>query len=110
MASTELDHRLNYARQLNIRFLGPVQPNRWPETHTLHFSNIQKAGRYTYEDFVDEITNDTMAISHGDATRNHADRLCALAETCYNEHRLEAGWRMRVENKILHRFTIEVAW
>jgi hypothetical protein len=111
MASTKLDRRLNYARQLNIRFLGPAQSTRWPETHTLHFSNIQKAGRCTYDAFVEEITNDTT----GDkpwrhATRNHADRLCLLAETCYRERRQEAGWRMGVENEILHRFTIEVAW
>lgn len=111
MAPTELNRRLNYARQLNIHFLGFVQSTKWPETHTSHFSKIQEAGLCTYDAFVKKITNDRAGDKPwNNATRAHADRLYSLAETCYRERRNEAGWRMGVENEILHRFTIEVAW
>ena len=36
--------------------------------------------------------------------------LCQRAERLFSQERNEAGWRFGLENHILGRFSVEVAW
>lgn len=110
MKPKELSLRQNYADQLHIKFLGPVQPSRWPETYTRLFSDVQKLGCREYDDFVESITIDSLGKPWRNSTKSRADRLASKAEMCFREDKDERGWRMSIEHEVLHRFTLEVAW
>lgn len=110
MDSTEYANRWNLAKHLHINFLGPVQPNGWPSIHERLFSDVQKLGRRGFDEFMESITIDTLEKPWRNATRNRAVRLSKLAEECFWGRRNESTWRFTIENEIMHRFSVEVAW
>ncbi|KXG51272.1 uncharacterized protein PGRI_095330 [Penicillium griseofulvum] len=109
MNSTEYSLRLKWADRLGIQFLGPVEPDNWPQTYRRLFADIQKLGRHEYNSFVEDISIDSIEKPWRNSTRNRADRLSQLADNAWRERRNESGWRFAVENEIMHRFSVEVA-
>lgn len=110
MNQAEKARRSNLIRQNNIFFRGPVQPDNWPATHGRLFSDVQKLGRRDYESFVESISIDSIEKPWRSVTKTRAKRLSHLANKAFAEHKEESSWRANVENDVLHRFTVEVAW
>lgn len=110
MDPIEYANRWHLAKHLHINFLGPVQPNGWTSAHERLFSDVQKLGRRGFDEFVESITIDTLEKPWRNAIRNRAVRLSKLAEECMRGQRNESTWRFTIENEIMHRFSVEVAW
>ncbi|OQD90679.1 hypothetical protein PENANT_c001G02842 [Penicillium antarcticum] len=109
MDHAEYANRWNLAKELHIKFLGPVQPSQWPSTHERLFSDVQKLGKRTFHWFTESITIDTLEKPWRNAIRNRAMRLSKLAEESKRIRRNEDSWRFTIENEVMHRFTVEVA-
>ncbi|KAJ6100060.1 hypothetical protein N7467_001595 [Penicillium canescens] len=84
MDPAEYANRWNLAKDLHIKFLGPVQPSQWPSTHERLFSDVQKLGKRTFDWFTESITIDTLEKPWRNAIRNRAMRLSKLAEEILN--------------------------
>lgn len=102
--------RLRWADRLGIEFLGPVEPARWPQTHKRLFADVHELGRRFYDNFVESISIDSIEKPWRNSIRRRADRLCKLACVTSEDRKNESGWRFAVENEIMHRFSVEVAW
>ncbi|KAJ5748240.1 uncharacterized protein N7511_009936 [Penicillium nucicola] len=109
MNYTEYNLRLRWADRLGIQFLGPVEPDNWPQIHGRLFADVQKLGRREYDDFVESISIDSIEKPWRNSTRSRADRLSQLANNAWKERRNESSWRFAVENEIMYRFSVEVA-
>ena len=110
MNPNEYNLRLRWADQLGIEFLGPVGPDRWPQTHERLFADVHKLGRRIYDSFVESISIDSIEKPWRNSMRRRADRRCKLADYAWEERRNESSWRFAIENEIMHRFSVEVAW
>jgi hypothetical protein len=110
MNSTEYNLRLRWSTQLGIEFLGPVEPANWPQTHERLFADVHKLGNRGYDNFVESISIDSIEKPWRNSIRHRADRLCKLADYAWKERKNESSWRFAVENEIMHRFSVEVAW
>jgi hypothetical protein len=110
MNPEEFRSRRELCDKYGIRFLGPVQPDRWPERLEKFFSDVVKLGDRKICDFVESITVDSIDKPWRGQTAKRAKRLASLAELCRVERRNERGWRSRIEHEVLHRFSVEVAW
>jgi hypothetical protein len=110
MSPNEHNLRLRWADELGIEFLGPVERVRWPQNHERLFADVHKLGSRTYDNFVESISIDSIEKPWRNSVRRRADRLCKLANYAWEERKNESSWRFAVENEIMHRFSVEVAW
>lgn len=111
MNPTEFACRLDEATKLGIEFLTPNERDRWPKSHEKRFAHIQELGHRMYDSFVESISRDTSTKPWRKELPKRAERLSSLADRCYREDSgNEFGWRFKVENEIMYRFTVEVAW
>ncbi|KAF3384716.1 hypothetical protein F1880_001925 [Penicillium rolfsii] len=110
MNPTEFACRSDEATKLGIEFLTPNERDRWRKSHEQWFTHIQELGRRLYDSFVESIPRDTSTKPWRKELPKRAERLSSLADRCYREDSgNEFGWRFKVENEIMYRFTVEVA-
>jgi len=83
---------------------------QWPAIHEDTFEAIQKIGIQKFEAFsanIDIRLNDEPWRAR---TKSRAEWLAKRASRLFNQQRNEAGWRFGLENDVLRRFSVEVAW
>lgn len=103
--------RSDEARKQGIEFLAPDERSRWPKPHSRRFEHIKELGRETCDSFVETLSEDISTKPWRTELPKRAERLSSLADRCYREDSgNEFGWRFKVENEIMYRFTVEVAW
>ncbi|KAL4959128.1 uncharacterized protein BDV14DRAFT_17346 [Aspergillus stella-maris] len=108
MDQAEFRARWEYAKELNVRFLGPVPPVDWPKAHHRLFEDIQKLGEQKHSTFSESISVDSIEKPWRRQTKQRAARLVARSRMSRSERKNEAGWRFTIEPEVLHRFTVEV--
>ncbi|OAP59599.1 hypothetical protein AYL99_06897 [Fonsecaea erecta] len=85
------------------------EQRQWPSEHYHTFTPIQKIGDQKFDSF----DTDTV-ISNERPWRGQikveAERVAQRAGRLLGQDRDEAGWRFALENDLLHRFHVEVAW
>ncbi|PIG89931.1 hypothetical protein AARAC_003547 [Aspergillus arachidicola] len=108
MDQTEYRARWDYAKELNIRFLGPAPPRQWPDVHRRLFTDIQKLGDQKYSSFSETVSVDSIDKPWRRQTKQRAARLVKRSLMSREDRKNEAGWRFSIEPEVLHRFTVEV--
>ncbi|KAL5358284.1 hypothetical protein BJX96DRAFT_146279 [Aspergillus floccosus] len=108
MDQSEFRARWNYAKELNILFLGPAPSRQWPDAHRRLFEDIQKLGNQRYTSFSQTISVDSIDKPWRCQTKQRAARLVQQSQISKEERKNEAGWRFSIEPEVLHRFTVEV--
>ncbi|KAJ6035894.1 hypothetical protein N7540_000173 [Penicillium herquei] len=110
MNPVEFTCRSNEARRLGIQFLDPNEVSRRPTPHEERFAHIQELGHKICDSFFATIPKDASTKPWRMELPRRVERLTSLADRCYREDSgNEFGWRFKVENEIMHRFTVEVA-
>ncbi|KAJ5710652.1 hypothetical protein N7488_004808 [Penicillium malachiteum] len=111
MNQVEFDCRSNEARKLGIQFLSPNELGRRPNAHEERFAHIQELGHKTCDSFFETVSKDVSTKPWRMELPNRVERLSSLADRAYREDSgNEFGWRFKVENEIMYRFTVEVSW
>jgi hypothetical protein len=109
MTPEQKQQHSNLIKKHNIHFDGSVGRSQWPAAHSQTFSNIQKLGRTEFTPYRESITTDSDAYPWREQTKRRAERIATLAKLCREGRKIEVGWRMLLESKVLAGFTIEVA-
>ncbi|GFG15825.1 hypothetical protein IFM61392_09180 [Aspergillus lentulus] len=108
MDQAEYRARWDYAKELNIRFLGPAQSSQWPDAHRRLFEDIQKLGNQKHLRFNETVSVDSIDKPWRRQTKQRAARLVQQSQISRQDRKNEAGWRFSIEPEVLHRFTVEV--
>jgi hypothetical protein len=96
------------AEQYHIR--KRLQSDAWPAAHESVFQHIQELGQTTFQAYSDSI--DAQSDRRFWRRQNRARTLSLVQQASHllrNEAN-ESAWRMGIENTILDRFSVEVAW
>ncbi|KAI8630291.1 hypothetical protein F5Y19DRAFT_474680 [Xylariaceae sp. FL1651] len=107
-SENELRSLRRLAKRYGISFVR--QEDEWPEAHRGFFGDIQKLGDKKFDTYCKEI--DALSVE-----KPWARQIKARAEWLVNRaHDLasnirpnESGWRLGLENDVLHRFLVEIA-
>lgn len=110
MQAPEYRTRRKLADQFNIHFLGPVQSDRWPETHSRLFADVQQLGKQEFKAYRESITIDSIDKPWRARTQLRAKKLAAMGKKYRNEGLREKGWRLNIEPDVFQRFSAEVIW
>ena len=87
----------------------PPDHRPWPSEHYNTFATIQKIGDHKFDGFdVDNIISNERPWTG--QIKVEAERVAQRAGRLLGQNRNEAGWRFALENDVLHRFQVEVAW
>ncbi|KAI0381180.1 hypothetical protein F5Y04DRAFT_281154 [Hypomontagnella monticulosa] len=99
-------------KKYNIHFDGPAEPKvneHWPDPRKVIFDHIVELGRTEYDGYKESITYDLNQRPWRSQVLRRAKRVVALAKSCLDSRKNEAGWRSSVEAEIMARLTVEVA-
>ncbi|KAJ5088401.1 hypothetical protein N7456_012017 [Penicillium angulare] len=111
MNPAEFTWRSNEARRRGIRFLSPNELGQRPNPHEERFAHITELGNKSCDSFLQTISPNFSTKPWRTELPKRAERLSKLADRCYHEDDgNESGWRFKVENEIMYRFTVEVTW
>jgi hypothetical protein len=83
---------------------------QWPSAHQNSFQCIRGIGDQKFDNYcanIDIRSNDEPWKAQ---TKHRAEWLAKRAAQLFNQQRNEAGWRFGLENDVLRRFSVEVAW
>ena len=87
----------------------PPDHRQWPSEHYHTFAAVQKIGDQKFDPFdADDITSNERPWRG--QIKAEAERVAQRAERLLGQNRNEAGWRLALENDVLRRFHVEVAW
>ena len=100
-------HKIHFDSPVNFPF---TRPEQWPTNRVSIVEVVQGLGQTPYLGYQESIGHDTFHRPWREQMRRRADRLAEEAERCLSERRNEAEWRARIEEKVLARLSIEVAW
>jgi hypothetical protein len=81
-----------------------------PEAHVKTFQDIKRVERYKFDTYVQSISVRSDKEPWTQQTLARARWLATRAERLFRQERNEAGWRFGLENDVLRRFMVEVAW
>lgn len=110
MASdTDRDLR-RLAKVHRIAFLPQLSADQWPSKHRKTFENIRKIGSRPYDTYCANFDIRSNEEPWKQQTKQRATWLAERTARLLTQQRNEAGWRFGLENDVLRRFTIEVAW
>lgn len=109
MSDSDRDMR-RVAKRLNITFKSLSAGDQWPEARRAIFGHIQTFGDVKFATDSPNIDIASNEEPWKQEVKRCARRLCSRANQLANQQRNEAGRRFGIENGILQRFTIEVAW
>jgi hypothetical protein len=101
---------LGLAKRYGIAFKPPLASSDWPLTHKDTFESIRKIGNFKFDSFSASIDIRSSEEPWRERVKYRAERLAARAARLSSQQRNEAGWRFGVENDVLQRFRVEVAW
>jgi hypothetical protein len=96
------------AKRFNIR--DRREGEDWPETHRTTFQNIESFKKYRYDTYIPGVSVFADREPWKQQTKARALWLVKRAQRLSAQERNEAGWRFGLENDVLRRFTVEVAW
>ena len=99
------------APECPVTFEKPVRsPSEWPSPHRDTFENIKELGEFCYENFCASIDIRSREQPWRKHTKRRAKWIAKRTNQLWHQHRNEAGWRYWIENEVLSRFSVEVAW
>ena len=84
--------------------------DQWPSKHRTTFENIRKIGSQPYDSYCANVDIRSNEEPWKAQTKHRALWLAERSARLLNQQRNEAGWRFGLENDVLHRFAVEVAW
>ena len=86
--------------------------NSWPDSHRHTFEDIRRIRDQKFDDYCTESTGGVASSDYPwrDHTKRRAEWLAKRTADVIKQRRNEAGWRFALENDILRRFYVEVAW
>jgi hypothetical protein len=96
------------ARQYCINQKG--QSHNWPWTHSPAFGNVREVGETRFQVYSDSVDVSSNNIPWRRQNKARAEWLVEQAKRLSENGANESAWRMRIENVILERFSVEVAW
>lgn len=108
MAENNLKNLRRLAKKYNIRFRLSSEP--LPDCHADTFKNIEELGSYRFETYAENASIRSAEEPWARHTKSRAEWLAHRAAKLFEQNRNEAGWRFGLENDVLRRFTVEVAW
>ena len=100
-------HKIHFDSPVNFPF---TRPEQWPASRGSIVKDVQGLGQTPYLGYQESIGHDAFHRPWREQLRRRAERLAEEAERCLSERRNEAEWRARIEEKVLARLSIEVAW
>ncbi|OTA88713.1 hypothetical protein M434DRAFT_374600 [Hypoxylon sp. CO27-5] len=96
------------AKSYGISFKQPA--DEWPEAHGKRFRDIQELGYKKFSTYSENVTvrsvQEPWTRQIKSRTQWLVRRACDLA---FNVQPKENGWRLGIENDVMHRFLVEVA-
>lgn len=106
------DDRNNTLRRLaknyGITFKLPLDD--WPAAHSSTFKVIELLGNEKFDSYGASLDNRSQDQPWTMQRKHRAEWLAKSASRLCGQQRNEAGWRLGLENDVLHRFSVEVAW
>lgn len=96
------------AKRFNIR--DRRDGEEWPTAHRTMFQSIKSVAQYRFDTYIPGVSVYSEDKPWKQQTKAHAQWLVNRAECLFGQERNEAGWRFGLENDVLRRFTVEVAW
>jgi len=106
-ANSDRDLR-KLAREYGIAF--KPSSSDWPLAHQASFNSIQKIGDLKFDTFSASIDIRSSEEPWREKVKDRAEWLATRAAHLFNQRRNESGWRFGLENDVLRRFSVEVAW
>lgn len=103
-------HLRGLAKRFRIAFQPQISSNEWPLKHKETFENIRKIGSQAFDSYCNSIDIRSNEQPWKEGTKHRATWLAARTARLLNQDRNEAGWRFALENDVLLRFAVEVAW
>lgn len=110
MASDASRDLRRLAKRYRITFKPPISSDQWPSAHRNTFANIQKIGDQKFDSFCANVDIHSSEQPWREQTKHRAEWLAKRATRLFSQQRNEAGWRFGLENDVLRRFSVEVAW
>jgi hypothetical protein len=108
------DDNVRYLRRLAKRYgitiQSPPNAQQWPAVHQRLFESIRKIGDQKFDSFCASIDIRSNDEPWREQTKYRAEWLAKRAARLFNQQRNESGWRFGLENDVLRRFSVEVAW
>jgi len=98
------------AKRYRIAFKPPLASSDWPLEHKATFESIQKIGDLKFDTFSASIDIRSSEEPWRERVKHRAEWLAARAARLFSQQRNEPGWRFGLENDVLQRFSVEVAW
>ena len=98
------------AKRYRVAFQPHISSDSWPSKHSETFENIRKIGSQAYKSFCANTDIRSNEQPWRGQTKHRAVWLAERSARLLNQQRNEAGWRFGLENEVLRRFAVEVAW
>ncbi|KAI1139717.1 hypothetical protein F5Y05DRAFT_379853 [Hypoxylon sp. FL0543] len=84
--------------------------DEWPEAHTKRFRDIQELGYKKFSTYSESVTVRSLQEPWTRQIKSRTQWLVSRAcELAFNVQPKESGWRLGIENDVMHRFLVEVA-
>jgi len=110
LTDSDRDRLRMLIKQYRITFKDPMKSNEWPSAHKDNFENIRKIRDQNFDSFCANIDIRSRDEPWRERTKYRAEWLAKRACRLFNQQPIEAGWRFGLENDVLRRLNIEVAW
>ena len=111
LMASDLDRDLRrLAKRYRIAFHPNASSDQWPSRHRETFENIQTIGNQAYNTYSTNVDIRSREQPWKAQTQYRAKWLAERCARLLNQQRNEAGWRFGLENDVLRRFAVEVAW
>lgn len=105
------DHDLRrLAKTFRVAFQPQISADQWPAQHKDTFEDIKTIGKQEYEKYCANVDIRSREQPWKQKTKHRAAWLAERTSHLLNQQRNEAGWRFGLENEVLSRFAVEVAW
>ena len=98
------------AKRFRIAFKSPLVSSDWPLVHKATFESIRKIGDVKFDTFSASIDIRSSEEPWRERVKYRAEWLAVRAARLFSQQRNEPGWRFGLENDVLQRFSVEVAW
>jgi hypothetical protein len=98
------------AKRYRIAFKPPLASSDWPLAHKATFESIRKISDLKFDTFSSSIDIRSSEEPWRERVKYRAEWLAAGAARLFSQQRNEAGWRFGLENHVLQRLSVEVAW
>ena len=89
------------------------QNEPWPAAQVSTFQKVAQVNRQSFETYSESIDDQSGSASYSNVKKYNCDRakwLVDQASRLSSNTTNESGWRMRIENTILERLSLQVAW